>query len=86
VEFAPASASQRARGVLGFVKVSMNGGVRVPGFTVVSLPQGKFDVRLPTKRDEHGQHHDVMQPLRPTARRSIVRQVLDALREQGVIP
>ncbi len=86
VEFEPARAWQRAKGTFGFVVASMNGGLRVPGFKVVTLPRGEYDVRFPTKLDEHGDHHDVMQPLSPAARRSIVRQILGDLRRQGVLP
>jgi DNA-binding cell septation regulator SpoVG len=86
VAFAPASATQRARGVLGFVTVSMNGGVRVYGFTVVTLPRREYDVHFPTRRDDRGRHHDAIRPLGPAARRNIVRQILGELRRQGVIP
>ena len=83
VAFTPAGARARARGVLGYVAVCMNDGVRVPGFKVVRLPDGRHQLWFPTKLDEHGVHHAVLEPRGPAARRSIERQVFAELRLQG---
>ena len=86
VAFSPADARRRARGVVGFATVSLNGSVRVSGFKVWRDPEGIYSVSFPTKRDRLGKYHVVLEPLGPAARRSIEGQILDALREQGVLP
>ena len=86
VVFSPANARQRADGVEGFVELSINGGVRVPGFRLRRTRAGEFKVDFPTKQDLSGRFHRTMEPLSPEARRSIELQILAAVREQGWIP
>jgi DNA-binding cell septation regulator SpoVG len=71
-------AAQRS-GLLAYVSCVVAGELRLDGLTVRVTRDGRRIVSFPSKKDRRGVERAFVAPLGEVARRSIQRQILDAL-------
>ncbi len=76
VKFAPGADRDIERGLLGYLVVTLNGGLRLDGLTLRRTRAGKLVVSFPRRRGG-------VRPLDDTARRAIEAAVLGALEQKG---
>jgi hypothetical protein len=79
IRFLPATAIERATGLLGFVSFLINDGLRLDGVTVRRTLAGAFCLSWPTRMDRLGAKHALIRPITDEARRDLEAQVLGAL-------
>lgn len=80
VRFAPASAKELERGLLGYVVLRV-GGLVVDGVTVRRTREGRLALAFPARTDRLGKRHAIVRPWSQAAREDIERQVLARLVE-----
>lgn len=85
VAYTPASAALRATGLLGYVEGTANCELRLCGLTLRWKAKGGHSIAFPFRLDAHGVRRPYMRPIDARARAEIERQILGALRRQGVI-
>lgn len=83
VDFAPASASDTASGLLGWVGFSV-GALRLDSVQIRRTRDGHLELSFPGRRSRSGRMRRYVVPLNPEARGEIERQVLAELRRRGV--
>ena len=78
-EFKAASPAEVQTGLLGWISVTVNGGLRLDGLTVRRTVGGSLTLSFPARRDATGHQHFFVRPLDDQTRRHIERQVFQAL-------
>ena len=79
VVFSAAGPSEVEKGVLGFITCVINGAVRLDGVTLRRTLDGRLTLSFPARRDGLGRSHYYIRPVGDSARRSLERQVFQAL-------
>ncbi len=83
LRFTPADASVQPAGLLGYVRLTLNGRLMVDGITVLRTRTGVLAVSFPSRVDRDGQLHPVLRPVGCGTRAEFEAQILDALRLEG---
>lgn len=83
IRFTPASRDDVRAGLLGYVACVVNGALQLDGITVRRTRGGALAVSFPARRDRQGQDHPLVRPLGGEVRRSVERQILDAIHPLG---
>ena len=88
VAFTAAPDSDRERGLLGWIALTLNGQLRLDGVTLRRTLEGRITLSFPERRDGAGVAHPIVRPLGPEARRNLEDQVFRALGlgQTGVAP
>ena len=73
------SSSDVMTGLLGYVELTLNGGLRLTGIALRRTRGGELRLSFPARRDRTGQDHPVVYPLDAETRRVVESQVLEAL-------
>ena len=84
VRFASADTRAAARGVVGYVTVTLDGALELDGLVLLRDPSGSLSIAVPSRADRKGQRHPYVRLRDPEARQRIEAQVLHALAVQGV--
>jgi len=79
LRFIPATSTERAAGLLGFVSFLLNEALRLDGVTVRRTLAGPVCLSWPTRTDRAGKKHALIRPITDDARRDLEAQVLGAL-------
>jgi hypothetical protein len=79
IRFLPATATERATGLLGFVSFLINDGLRLDGITVRKTLAGDVRLSWPVRTASTGGRHPLIRPVTDEARRDMEAQVLGAL-------
>ena len=79
ISSSPASISQRARGLLGWLVIEVDGLFRVDGTTLRRTRDGRLTLSFPVRHDSTGRQHSIVRPTDAAARREIESQVFAAL-------
>jgi hypothetical protein len=79
VRFHPASPGIGDAGLVGFVAFVVNDALGIDNVALRRNPAGVLRLVYPTRTDRAEREHPIVRPLDDDARRSIERQVLDAL-------
>jgi hypothetical protein len=85
VRFTPARQLDREDGLLGWLRVRFEAEIEVDGACLRRTLDGRLAVTWPQRLDGHGRPHRIVHLTSGVARRSVESQILDALREQGVL-
>ena len=86
VRFTPAAPDDVASGLIGYVRVTLNGRLLVDGVTVRRSKAGNVGISYPTRRDREGQRHALLRPLGCGTRAELDAQILAALRRGEHLP
>jgi hypothetical protein len=86
VALTPASPIDAWTGLLGFVRFRLGAGLEIDGITLRRTAAGRLAISFPSRRDRAGRDHPLLRPLDGVTRDNLERQVLGALRAQGVLP
>jgi DNA-binding cell septation regulator SpoVG len=86
LRYTPAGPHDAATGLLGFVALTLPGGLRVDGLTLRRSREGRRYLAFPSRLDREGREHPYLRPLNNSSRQVIERAVLSALANQGVLP
>ncbi len=78
VGFTPASARDRARGMLGWIHCELSG-LRLDGLSLRLTADGRRCLAFPKRRDGTGRWRSYIAPIDDAARLEIERQVFEAL-------
>ena len=79
VRLTGAGPGDRARGLLGYVKFTLNATVQVDGVTLRRSAAGRLVLSFPARRDVSGWEHPFVRPLDDATRVAIEQQVFAAL-------
>ena len=79
ITFVAAPPHERAGGLLGWVAATLDGRLRFDGLTLRRTLSGRLAISFPARRDGAGKQHPIVRPLDGDTRRSLERQILDAL-------
>lgn len=82
VAFTPAPPLDHALGLLGWVRVALNGAFEFDSVAVRRGRNGRLALSFPSRRDGAGRRRYFVRPLSDEARCAIERQVLELLRAQ----
>lgn len=85
VRFTRAPAGDARQGLLGWLRVRFEAEIEVDGACLRRTLDGRLAVTWPQRLDGHGRPHRIVHLTSGVARRSVESQILDALREQGVL-
>lgn len=77
--FSSAPEQLQARGLLGWLCVTVNEAIQIDGIALRRTLVGDLVITFPERRDSSGNHHPIVRPLGEEARRSIEEQIFDAL-------
>ncbi|MCK6446184.1 MAG: hypothetical protein L6Q99_07295 [Planctomycetes bacterium] len=83
IAFKAAPRAMEARGLLGWVRFTLDGRYGVDGVGVRRTASGRLALAFPERIDGHGRAHSVLRPLDVATRRGIEVQVFDALARDG---
>jgi len=83
VHFSAASTSERATGLLGFVRFVLGGLVKLDGVAVRRTRRGNHVLSFPVRHDAEGRQHPVVRPVNDLAREDLEAQILRALGLRG---
>lgn len=83
VQFVSAGPEARASGLLGWIRCTLNDGVRLDGIALRRTAEGRHVLAFPERRDGAGRRHPYIRPLDDDARRDFEGQILDALGLDG---
>lgn len=78
IRLTPASATDVASGLLGFVSLRY-GQLKLDGITLRMTAGGRHALSFPARRDRRGVIHSIMRPANDAARRELEGQVFRAL-------
>lgn len=81
VHLTPADDLAQTRGLVAFLKVTINGLV-VDGIVLRRCREGKYSLSFPQRRDRHGQEHPIVTPENHRVRTSLTRHILAAIDRQ----
>jgi hypothetical protein len=84
MRFTPASPAQRKAGLVGWTRCRADGRWELDGIAVRVTERGEPCVTLPARNDGLGKKHRYFWPVDEEANESIARQILDALRAEGM--
>jgi len=79
LSFASAGAADRARGLLGWLCLDLDGLLLLDGVTLRRTRAGRLTLSFPARLDRAGQRHPFIRPLSDAARRAVEQQVFVAL-------
>lgn len=82
VVFTPAPALDRATGLLGWVRIAMDGAFEFDSVAVRRGRNGRVVLSFPSRRDGAGRRRYFVRPLSDEARCAIEGQVLELLRQR----
>jgi hypothetical protein len=80
VRYTPASPRDAARGLLGYVSLTVDGLLRLDGIALRRCLSGEIALSFPTRIDRAGKKHAYIRPVDDAARRAFEAQVFAALR------
>jgi hypothetical protein len=78
IQFTPASDADRERGLLGFIRVVLDGLLVLDGLTL-RRTRDKFTLSYPEREDGLGRRHPIIRPADDDACRAIEAGILGAL-------
>jgi hypothetical protein len=84
VSFKRAERLDELQGLLGHVRFHLNGALRIDGASIRRTLAGRIQVFFPERIDQDGRSHAIVWPLTADVRQALERQILGALRRQGV--
>ena len=73
-------------GLLGWVRVALDGRIGLDGLGVRRTEAGLLLITFPVRIDGHGNQHRLVWPLDGATRRELERQILAALEAEGTLP
>jgi hypothetical protein len=79
VRYVPAASADAARGLLGFVSLTVDGTLRLDGIALRRRLSGELALSFPTRTDRAGKKHAYIRPVDDAARRAIEADVIGAL-------
>ena len=79
VRFQATESGDRETGLMGFISLLLNGGIRIDGITLRKTRAGHLALSFPARSDAEGRMHPVVHPINNATRIEIERQVLNAL-------
>ena len=79
VAFVAATAVDRASGLLGWIAVTVVGGLRIDGITLRRTREGRLTLSFPERTDRAGRRHALVRPVNAEARRALEGAIFDAL-------
>jgi DNA-binding cell septation regulator SpoVG len=82
----PSEEGDRARGLLGWVSLTLDGALRLHGLAVRRTRSGRLALAFPRRTDRRGREHSVIRPTCDHTRREIEAAVIGALEAQGDLP
>lgn len=85
VEFLRARPSDIARGLLGFVSLSLGETVEISNITLRRRPTGELYLAFPTREDKHGVRHSVARILDTDEAEAVTAQVIAILRAREAV-
>jgi len=74
-----ASAADRDRGLLGYLRVTLNDGIVLDGLTLRRRAGGGLYLAFPARTTAAGERHPIIRPVGDRARRAFERDVFRAL-------
>ena len=74
-----ASAADRDRGLLGYLRVTLSGGLVLDGLTLRRRAEGDLYVAYPARTTAAGERHPIIRPVGEQARRTFESGVFHAL-------
>lgn len=83
VQLRRASQKDRVRGLLGWLRVELAGGLTLDGLTLRRSARGETYVAYPARKDAAGERHYSVRPTDEEARRRLEREILAQLDRQG---
>jgi len=83
VRLTAAGAADRAKGLVGFVTLTLNDLLILDGIGLRHSTRGELVLMFPERMDRHGRKHALVRPIDDAARRVITLAVLAALGLQG---
>ena len=75
VRFTAAPITEQSRGLLGWLRVTVNGLIRLDGITLRRTALGRLTLSYPERRDRIGLVHPYIRPTDDSARHEIETQV-----------
>lgn len=84
VRFTPASAAQRRTGLVGWIRCRADGRWELDGFALRQTERGEPRVTLPARNDGAGKVRHYFWPVEEGMRNELERQILDALKREGM--
>lgn len=85
VRFQPAKESEQDRGHLGWATFVVGGSLKLSSVSVRRTADGRLALSFPVRRARTGLQHSIIAPVSDEARRRIEREVIAALRQEGVL-
>jgi hypothetical protein len=82
VRFTPATATDVATGLLGYVACVVDDRLYLDGITLRRTAAGKLALSFPAHRDRRGDDHPYMRPVNDIARQDIERVIFQAIARQ----
>lgn len=78
----PASAADKASGLVAYLAMTLPGGLRVDGLTLRRTAKGVLSVSYPERRSASGDRHPILCPATPEDRAAFEAAVLAEVRRQ----
>ncbi len=69
----------REQGLLGFISLTIDNGLRIDGLTLRRTLEGELTLSYPARRDRDGREHPYIRPTGESAGRQIQEEVLTQL-------
>ena len=79
VQLMAATEPDRQRGLAGYLRFRVNGGLLIDGVTLRRTQDGRWVLSYPERRDRHGRSHPILRPASDAVRATIASQVLESL-------
>jgi hypothetical protein len=79
VRFTAATDWHRGRGLLGFIRVVLNGQLVLDGITLRRTLDNRLTLSFPEREDGVGRRHPIIRPVDDEARRAIEAAILGSL-------
>ena len=83
LEFTRAPGVLSVTGLLGWVRVTLNGRLGLDGLAVRRTAEGELVLTFPSRRDGRGREHPILWPVDDAVRRDFQDRVLDELVAKG---
>lgn len=79
VRLTTADAKEQGNGLLGWVRLTIDGTIRLDGIALRRTLDGRLALSFPARRDLFGRQHAYVRPVDDRTRREVERQVFAAL-------
>ena len=79
VHLTAALGDDRQDGLIGWIRCTVNGAIRLDGITLRRTVDGRLTLSFPARKDRRGVLHPIVQPLDEAIRRWIEVEILEQL-------